>query len=406
MIIPVRPVLGVTLFAAFISMAFAQADVSSSAFNPAISLILDGRFAEFEDDPSDYTMPGFQLGGEAGIGKEGLALGHNELAISANIDDQYFGKFTVAIADHEGATEVELEEAYVETLALGSGMTVRAGRFYSGLGYINDQHAHAWDFTDAPLIYRGLFGDQLRDDGVQIRWVAPTDIYLQLGAEVLRGDKFPAGGGANEGRGAQTLFAKAGGDLGASHSWQFGLARWQAQVDERAAGAHDHGGGASEVPTFDGDSAVNAIDFVWKWAPDGNPAQRNLKIQAEYLVRDEDGDVVLVGSDPLESTRYDGKQSGWYMQAVYQFMPRWRVGLRYDRAEADNEGSEPDVLDEAGLNDLNHTSQRTSVMVDFSNSEFSRWRVQYNHDESGIDTDRQLYVQYVMSLGAHGAHAF
>ena len=45
------------------------------------------------------------LGGEAGRGEEGFHLGHSELAISANVDDLFYGKLTAAVADHEGDTE-------------------------------------------------------------------------------------------------------------------------------------------------------------------------------------------------------------------------------------------------------------------------------------------------------------
>jgi len=45
-------------------------------------------------------------------------------------------------------------------------------------------------------------------------------------------------------------------------------------------------------------------------------------------------------------------------------------------------------------------------MVDFSRTEFSRLRLQYNQDDSTPETDHQVYVQYIMSLGAHGAHSF
>ena len=46
-------------------------------------------------------------------------------------------------------------------------------------------------------------------------------------------------------------------------------------------------------------------------------------------------------------------------------------------------------------------------MVDDSWSEFSRLRLQYAHDKSmeGV-TDNQVTLQYIMSLGAHGAHRF
>jgi hypothetical protein len=46
-------------------------------------------------------------------------------------------------------------------------------------------------------------------------------------------------------------------------------------------------------------------------------------------------------------------------------------------------------------------------MVDFSASEFSRLRLQLAKDRSreGV-TDNQLFLQYQMSLGAHGAHGY
>ena len=45
-------------------------------------------------------------------------------------------------------------------------------------------------------------------------------------------------------------------------------------------------------------------------------------------------------------------------------------------------------------------------MLDYSNSEFSRLRLQYNRDESQPQIDHQWLLQYTMSLGAHGAHRF
>jgi len=50
---------------------------------------------------------------------------------------------------------------------------------------------------------------------------------------------------------------------------------------------------------------------------------------------------------------------------------------------------------------------RITTMIDFSPSEFSRLRAQYAWDDSrDADTDRQLLLQYIYALGAHGAHKF
>ena len=46
-------------------------------------------------------------------------------------------------------------------------------------------------------------------------------------------------------------------------------------------------------------------------------------------------------------------------------------------------------------------------MVDWSPSEFSRLRLQLARDKSrNGEADSQVWLQYVMSLGAHGAHKF
>jgi outer membrane receptor protein involved in Fe transport len=411
---------------AYESRLASRPSTTENAFNPNISLILQGRYAHFSNDPEHYSLPGFQLGGEAGLGESGFSLEHSELAISANIDDQFYGNLTAAIHEHDGTTEVELEEAYFETLGLGNGFTIKGGRFFSGVGYLNEQHEHAWDFADAPLIYRGLFGNHLKDDGLQLNWIAPTDLFVKLGAELLRGGQFPAGGSAHDGLGAYSLFAKIGGDIGTSHSWQLGLSHWSADVIARTGGHHGHAHSTHEeheaehdhdhdheheetvthTPSFTGDSTINAVDFVYKWAPQGNPRERYFKFQFEYFDREEDGTLTMLDSDPLETTSYDGHQNGWYAQAVYQFIPQWRVGLRYDRVAVDNQALDHEVLAEAGLEAYGHTPQRYSVMLDWSHSEFSRIRLQYNRDESFAESDNQIFLQYTYSLGAHGAHQF
>jgi outer membrane receptor protein involved in Fe transport len=91
---------------------------------------------------------------------------------------------------------------------------------------------------------------------------------------------------------------------------------------------------------------------------------------------------------------YRTAQSGWYVQGVYQFAPRWRAGLRFDQLNS-------------GTIEADSKPKRSSVMLDWSLSEFSKIRMQYSHDQSRVDTsDRQLFVQYQMNLGAHGAHSF
>jgi len=378
--------------------------VSNNAFNPAISVILDGGYASYKNNTDDYYMPGYIFGGEAELAKEGFSLGHSELTLSNNIDDKFYAKFTIAVAEHDGETEIELEEAFFETLSLGGGVTVRGGRFYSALGYLNQQHQHAWDFKDAPLIYAGLFGNQYFDDGLRLSYIAPTDLYVELGAEVFAGGKYPAGGD-HSGAGSWVTFVNLGGDLNISHSWQAGLSYWAADAVERSYDGHEHDG-AEETPVFAGDSKVVGVNGVYKWAPNGNNREQNLKLQFEYFQRDEDGEINLEHSNSLETSSLNSKQDGWYAQAAWQFMRSWRTAVRYDRASSNNVGSDIDVLDEVGLLSNAHTPQRSSVMLEWLPSEYSRIRLQYNHDQASVNTDEQVFVQYTFSMGAHGAHQY
>ena len=54
-----------------------------------------------------------------------------------------------------------------------------------------------------------------------------------------------------------------------------------------------------------------------------------------------------------------------------------------------------------------YNPSRNTVMLDWSASEFSRLRLQLAADKSraGV-TDNQVLLQYIFSLGAHGAHTF
>jgi len=365
-----------------------------SSFNPAIGVTFQGQAWSYSNDIGDYLIPGFPLGGEAGPAPEGLSLAETEISMSANVDDKFTAMLNAPIVVEDGEVKFELEEAWVETVGLPAGLAVRMGRFYSGIGYLNTRHAHAWDFADQPLVYQAFLGNQYVDDGLQARWLAPTDFYLEFSGEVLRGDRYPAGGGANSGVGSQTLSARTGGDIGFSNSWLLGLSWLSADADGRQSGGED------DPLVFVGSTDLLIADFVWKWAPYGNSRQKNFILQAEYMRRDEDGEYSVADQVAMP---WDVDQSGWYAQAVYQPFPRWRFGVRYDQLSGDDPGR---WWSSTQLYPMASNPRRYSLMVDWSNSEFSRLRLQYNYDSAGEEAGNQFGLQYIFSIGAHGAHTF
>lgn len=367
---------------------------SQSAFNPAIGIIFGGTAWDHSRSTEGNDVAGFPFGGEAGPITQGLALGETEIDISANVDDKFTAWLTLPVVIEDGEAAVEIEEAWLETTALPAGLSLRFGRFFSGIGYLNEKHLHSWDFADQPLPYQAFLGDQYLDDGVQLRWIAPTATYLELGSEILRGGRYPAAGADNSGFGSYSLFANVGGDVSADSSWLAGLSYLDASAIDRPSGDED------DPLLFTGDSSIVGASFVWKWAPNGNWKQRNLVIQSELMWRNEDGFYTLPGGTPLN---YDNDQFGWYLQSVYQPLPRWRIGARVDGLSADNPGA---AFAGSALDPLGDDPLRFTVMADWSNSEFSRLRLQYIRDEASRMQGHQWGLQYIYSIGAHGAHSF
>ena len=335
----------------------------SNAFNPAMSAILTGTYAHLSQDPAHFSIPGFHPEGEVGPPRRSFGLGESELTLSANVDPHFAGVLTFSITPED---TVSVEEAYGQWTTAPYGLSPKFGRFLSGIGYLNEQHAHAWDFVDAPLAYQAFLGGPYRNDGVQVKWLAPTEQYLELGGEVGNGDAYPGSNRHANGVGSAAAYAHTGGDVGDSNSWRAGVSYLHARSEDafgKTAG-----------------SKIGIADFIWKYAPNGNVRETYAKLQGEYF-----------GGRIRDAAR----QSGWYLQGVYQFLPEWRAGVRYDR------------VDPNGVDDATYASRKASVMVDYNVSEFSRIRLQLARAQMQSDlTDNQVFVQYILSLGAHGAHKY
>lgn len=382
----------------------------NSAFNPAIGMILTGTYANLSKDPESWKLSGFKLGGDGhglGPGERGFSLGESEITFSANVDSLAYGALTLGL---DGDNEVAVEEAFVQSTALPYGLTAKGGRFYGALGYQNEQHAHTWSFVDLPLAHQAFLGGQYKQEGAQLKWVLPTEQYVELGAELGNGASVPGSDRGSNALGSTLLFGRTGGDVGDSHSWRLGASWLRTKAQDRQWGlGHAHEGeAAAEESSFTGTSRMWVLDGVWKWAPNGNAKRTNFALQGEYFRRTELGTAAIAPNIELPdgaSGLYRSSQSGWYVQGVYQFVPQWRMGLRYDRLSSGSLRLGADVADH--MAEPGYNPKRTSLMLDWSPSEFQRWRIQLNSDQArqGVK-DTQFYLQYQMSLGAHGAHAF
>jgi len=260
---------------------------SAGAFNPAIGAVLQGQATSQSLNPNTYRLPGFALGDSAGPLPRGLSLNESEINLNANVDQALYGNLTLAFEPHN---TVGVEEGFIQSTSLPYGLTLRGGRFFSGVGYLNEQHAHTWDFADQALPYQAFLNTQYDDDGVQVRWLAPTGRFLEFGAEAFRGAAFPAGGddNHNDGVGAWSGFVHTGDDIGDSASYRVGLSYLHTAAKNRATDDVD-ALGAHVTDIFSGTDNTYIADGVFKWAPNGNFVERYLKLQGEFFLRQEQG---------------------------------------------------------------------------------------------------------------------
>jgi hypothetical protein len=392
-----------------------KATSAGNAFNPAMSAVIGGRFYHDSEEGTGYDhfehADGFHghhdddhhhhHGPEAGF-----KLDHIELHFAAAVDHYFDAELTLAF-EEDG---VEIEEAFMQTRSLPGGLTLKAGRFLSGIGYQNSQHAHDWAFADQNLPYRLFLGDHgLVDTGVQLSWVPATDTYMRFGFEAFQGEQETFANYAHEhnasfeergGPRLMTLFGKFAPDLGWDYATQFGFSIAQAGLHQEV---HDHGAGEGGL---EGASTLYGLDWVFKHDAGGTRGAGSWAFQAECLYRVKDLEL-LYHEDPNipTGTKREFTQDGLYLQGTYGFAPRWEAGLRYEVVGlATNEKATP-----AGT-DSYETSSRVTAAATFSPTEFSLVRAQASSNAIYDGGDRedftQFTLQYQVMLGAHAAHKF
>ncbi len=399
------------------------------------SVVIDGFYyydnseegmAHLKEEISGFGFGHDHEGHSHGGLENGFNLRHIELGLSAAVDP-YFRAWTTLAFD-DGSTEIE--GAVIQTTSLPAGLTLSGGKFFSGIGRLNRQHSHNWDFYDQPLVYELIMGDHnLVDTGVQLTWLAPTPFYLLFGVEAFNGenetmfqelesDELPM----NDSPRLMTSFLKFSPDLGDQHALQLGFsfafgdhqeAHASHEEEEHDDEEHDedeHDEHAEHEEAFDhwldGDSHMWGIDLVYKYDAKKEHGQGNFVFQAEYFNRKKGLTVVQHNLEPgLVGRENIDKQDGYYLQALYGVLPRWRVGLRYEQVGVTNEVQLPD-LSEEGYD----SSSRLAAMVDWKLSEFSLLRLQSAQidfdTEEGSETAWEFALQWRITFGKHAAHDF
>ena len=369
-----------------------------------MNISFDGQFAlAYSRDPHlDRVEVGDHDPQQRGFNARNI-----ELAFDGAVDPYFEGFANIVFKlNNDNGTEVEAEEAFLQTTNLPFNLQLKAGQFFAAFGRINPTHPHTWDFADAPLVHGRLLGpDGLRGVGAQVSWTLPVSWYSQLLLGVQNGRGGTGFSFRNSGSDG-LFFDRRTTDREARGLQDFvWIPRWENSFDlsptqvvlagvSGAFGSNDTGANTR--------TQIYGADFLYKWkssnAEGGFPF---VKWQTEAMYRRFEAGRGIDNTFPVSETFHDW---GMYSQVLWGFKKGWVAGVRGDYLHMTDS--------EFTADSERQTRSRVSANLTWYPTEFSKLRLQYNHDFfeenfylPGRDVD-SVFLQFEFILGAHGAHKF
>ncbi|HEY3661289.1 MAG TPA: hypothetical protein VGK91_08710 [Candidatus Udaeobacter sp.] len=369
-----------------------------------MNISLDGLFALAYSSARD--LHNIEVG-DHDPQQRGFNARNTELAFDGAVDPYFEGFANIVFKlDNDNETEVEVEEAFMQTTSLPFNLQLKGGQFFAAFGRLNPTHPHTWEFVDTPLV-NGLFlgPDGLRGVGAQTSWTLPVPWYSQLIFASQNGRGTTGFSFRNPGDDGM-FFDRITTDREARGLQDFvWIPRWENSVDlspTQVVLAGVSGAFGSNETGANSRTQIYGADLLYKWksatAEGGFPF---LKWQTEVMYRRFQAGRGADDSFPVAETFHDW---GLYSQVLWGFKKGWIAGIRGDYV---------DMQDSQFTDDLDRQSRwRLSANLTWYPTEFSKIRLQYNQDfleQNFFLSSRQVesvFLQWEFILGAHGAHKF
>src|SRR5437667_1209617 len=369
-----------------------------------MNISLDGLFALAYSSARD--LHNIEVG-DHDPQQRGFNARNTELAFDGAVDPYFEGFANIVFKlDNDNETEVEVEEAFMQTTSLPFNLQLKGGQFFAAFGRLNPTHPHTWDFADTPLV-NGLFlgPDGLRGGGAQTSWTLPLPWYSQLIFASQNGRGSTGFSFRNPGDDGM-FFDRITTDREARGLQDFvWIPRFENSFnlsDTQTVLAGVSGAFGSNETGANSRTQIYGGDLFYKWksshAEGGFPF---VKWQTEVMYRHFEAGRGVDQSFPVAETFHDW---GLYSQVLWGFHKGWVAGLRGDYLHIQNSAftDDPD----------RQTRSRVSANLTWYPTEFSKIRLQYNHDFlepneflAGRDVD-SVFLQFEFILGSHGAHKF
>ena len=327
---------------------YGNANAMSKIFNPDIAVIGNfiGAAGRNEIDP-----------------RPALQLEEAELSLQAVVDPYARADFFLA-ASPEG---LEIEEGFITFPTLPGGLLMKVGKLKAQFGKANTMHSHLMPAVDQPIVVRNLLGGEegFNDSGISVsRLILNPVMFLEATGEIYQGQNELF---ASHKRGNLAYVGRLRGYRDVTEG---------TNIDLGTSFAYGHNDASEDTMT-----RVIGFDATVRYRPLRRAIYRRFVGRTELLWSrrgQAEGDV---GS------------FGMYGSAEYQFARRWFAGGRYDWSERAYDSS---LVDKG-----------PSVLLTYWPSEFSQIRTQYRRTRhaEGVNSN-ELLLQFLFSIGAHGAHAF
>ncbi|MCB0352414.1 MAG: hypothetical protein KDD64_02780 [Bdellovibrionales bacterium] len=310
-------------------------------------------------------------------GNDRFSVRDFEIVFGHDIDPYSRLDATVVFSDEE---DPELEEAYASFWDFPFDSQLRFGRLKPKVGIVSAMHRDSLDTVDVPLVIQRYLGAEgLSKTGADVTGYVPLpfDSFTQaLTFGVLEGGNGEEGQLFGETKRIPTFYArlKNAVDVSDETSVDLGASWLNGSIDD------DSGREANSV----------GLDFTLTHFV--SPTQK-LKLQSEAFIVDRDLPGASEESEEEDLTYLSHDNPwGYYVLADYRFDERWGVGSRWDWVEPI--ATELDV-------ERDHENALSTYLT-FYQSEFARWRFQYQRAE-GIDdvSDNRFFLQGTFAIGTH-----
>ena len=348
--------------------------------NPDISAVGDMRYNFLTQEAAD------------GLGVNTTNFEFRELELNLNAYLNPYMRADIFVGIHGTEGPVEVEEASMTVLrGLPLALQLKAGKYLTDFGEINQQHPHQWSWLEWPLMHQTMFGpDGLRTVGAQLS----TFFALGENAVTLSGNAFSsdAFGHTHEEHGHEEE-AHEEEEEAPAEIMGSGRLSWFRQFSDSWMG---EAGVSGLYGTYDPaeqlKKRIAGADIKLRWRPS---QYRAFVWAAEFMMSDDDVAHVhedTTAAEPeIEIERV--RANGAFTQFEYQFARRWDFGGFYDWSEsAQTEGLEATAY---------------GAWIGFMPvEETARISIVYRHEENDLYpfTLDQITIQFLFALGPHQPH--